>query len=245
MQQFAQKNCIFVSMKSIKNLLILIVAFASSACAQSVNADTFEKGIQQNNTSVQLLDVRTLEEYNGGHLAGSMLADWTDKKEFSRRIEALDTEKPVYVYCLSGGRSSLAAEALKQKGFSTVIELKGGINAWRKAGKPEEGASATEQLSDESYQAMLQSSELVLVDFGATWCPPCRKMAPLIKEIENKYASEVTVIYIDGGSQLSLMKSQQIKEMPTFILYKKGEEVWRKSGIIDKEELEHALNAVY
>lgn len=216
--------------------LFCSVILMTSAQAQVVEVVTFEKGLS---SDAQVLDVRTSEEFNAGHLKDAMLADWKEKEEFARRIEALDKKKPVYVYCLSGGRSASAAEFLKEQGFK-VTELKGGINAWKQADKPLEGAKATEQISTKSYDAMLHSSPLVLVNFGATWCPPCRKMAPVLKAIKEENP-EVSLIDIDAGSQTALMKAHQVLEMPTYILYKEGQEVWRTTGLTEKTVLSAAL----
>jgi len=216
--------------------LLTLNAYTSSA--QIVDVNTFEK--ETSKSEVQLLDVRTAEEFNQGHLSNAMLANWNEKAEFIRRVEALDKNEPIYIYCLSGGRSAAAANLLREKGFSHVTELQGGINAWKQGDKPLEGEAAIEQISNESYLAMLTSSSLVLVDFGATWCPPCRKMEPIVKEIEEENP-KVTLLKIDGGSQTSLMKNHNVFEMPTYILYKDGKEVWRDSGLMEKNKLSNAL----
>lgn len=216
--------------------LLFCSAIMTAAQAQVVDVAGFEKGLSPD---AQVLDVRTPEEFNQGHLKDAMLANWKEKEEFVRRIEALDKTKPVYVYCLSGGRSTAAAEFLNEQGFK-VTELKGGINAWKQADKPLEGAKETVQISPKSYDAMLHSSSLVLVDFGAAWCPPCRKMEPILNEIK-KERPQVSLINIDGGSQTALMKAHQVLEMPTYILYKEGKEVWRTSGLTEKSVLLAAL----
>ena len=215
---------------------LLFISLNSSA--QVVDANTFEKGITK---EVQLLDVRTPEEFDQGHLFNAMLANWNEKEEFTRRIGAMDKDKPVYIYCLSGGRSTAAATMLREEGFSKVIELKGGINAWKQGNKPLEGARKVEEVSNTSYQAMLKSSSLVLVDFGATWCPPCRKMEPILNEIE-KENPKVTLIRIDGGNQTALMNANNILVMPTYVLYKEGKEVWRASGLTEKDKISAVIN---
>lgn len=210
----------------------------------SVNVDTFEKDIFSG-SPVQLLDVRTPAEFQSGYIKGAMLANWNEQDEFKRRTDALDKEKPVYIYCLSGGRSAAAAKSLRSAGFKSVVEMEGGINAWKQADKPLIGQEKLPQISEETFQDMLQSSKVVLVDFGAEWCPPCRKMEPIIQDIEKEQGSSMALIKIDGGSQEDLMKSKNIQIMPTFIIYKDGVEVWRKAGLLDKPEIEEALKAAY
>ena len=84
-------------------LFISLLLLSLPVHAQTVDVDTFEKGLDD---GVQLLDVRTPEEYQQGHLENAMLANWKDNEEFVRRIEAMDKSEPVYIYCLSGGRSA-------------------------------------------------------------------------------------------------------------------------------------------
>ncbi|MCX6866501.1 MAG: rhodanese-like domain-containing protein [Verrucomicrobia bacterium] len=86
--------------------------------------------------TVQVLDVRTTEEFADGHLAKATLIPWTDKDFAVRAAKELDLRKPVLVYCRSGRRSTEAAGALGKLGFSEVRNLAGGILAWQQAGKP-------------------------------------------------------------------------------------------------------------
>ena len=229
---------------SFQLLFLSVLLFSYVAKAQSVDVNAFDKDLKTID-DIQLLDVRTTPEFESGHLENAMFANWMDKPEFLRRTEALDKQKPLYIYCLSGGRSAAAAKALRDRGFTNVVDMKGGITSWKQASKPIVGAEKVPQISDTEYDGMLQSNKVVLVDFGAVWCPPCRKMESLIQEIEKENASQLALIKIDGGSQDNLMKSKAIEQMPTFIIYKNGAEVWRKSGLLDKKEIQDALKSAY
>lgn len=85
-----------------------------------------------------LLDVRTPEEYAEGHLKGATLINYLDQKNFNDQVAKLDKNKTVYVYCRSGGRSGYSQEIMLKQGFKSVINLDGGIDAWKKAGLPVE-----------------------------------------------------------------------------------------------------------
>lgn len=87
---------------------------------------------------IQLLDVRTEEEWNDGHLKGAKRVDFTAEGFLEKAKATLDPKKPVLVYCRSGGRSAKATKALREAGFTTVHDMDGGITAWQKAGKPVE-----------------------------------------------------------------------------------------------------------
>src|SRR5664279_5450685 len=105
--------------------------FGQSGTAKRLTVPVFDNAIAQNN--IQLLDVRTAAEYQSGHLKNALLANWNDNSEFQARIKALDKNKPVYTYCLSGARSHAATVWLRQNGF-TAYNLSGGITARKNAG---------------------------------------------------------------------------------------------------------------
>ena len=115
-------------------LLLFISAGASAQNKTTINASEFEKAIQSKD--VQVVGVRRPEEYKEGHIKGAVLANWQDPAQFEEKVKGLDKNKPVYLYCLAGVRSSKAADALVKKGFTKVIHLDGGIEAWKAAGKP-------------------------------------------------------------------------------------------------------------
>ncbi len=86
--------------------------------------------------SVQVLDVRTKEEFESSHLINAVLIPWTDEDFEKRATAELKKDQPLFVYCRSGGRSSKAVEALEKLGFTNIHELKGGMLAWEKAKQP-------------------------------------------------------------------------------------------------------------
>ena len=96
----------------------------------NLSVDAFEEGIKKD--SIQLLDVRTPQEFKTGYIKGAILADWIDDDDFRAKAAGLDKEKPVYVYCRSGGRSGDAAQWLTENGFKNVFNLEGGMTAWKK-----------------------------------------------------------------------------------------------------------------
>jgi rhodanese-related sulfurtransferase len=93
----------------------------------------FEKAVSQKN--IQLVDIRTLVEYNKGHIKNALLINWNEQEAFKKGIALLDKNKEIYIYCQAGGRSSAANTWLQKEGFKKVFELKGGINSWIKAQK--------------------------------------------------------------------------------------------------------------
>lgn len=228
-------------MKRIVVLFLMVLAFFSS-CAQdkatALTPQPFSARIQQD--SVQVLDVRTTEEFRSGHVLQAMQADWNKPDEFNKRIQSLDKNKPVYVYCLSGGRSAAAAKKLRQEGFREVVNMSGGIMAWKKEQLPLTVAANTPGMSYATLQEKIAASPLVLVDIGATWCPPCRKMAPLVQQLVANTPG-LTLIPVDASSATEIVKALEAEEIPVFILYRNGRQVWRKSGILSYEDLRQAV----
>jgi rhodanese-related sulfurtransferase len=223
----------------LKKIIVFIsftAAFIScTSQAQQINLPVpeFEKAITQN--SVQVLDVRTAAEYQSGHLRNALLADWTNGTEFRERIKSLDKSKPVYTYCLSGARSGAAAQWMNENGF-TAYNLKGGIVAWKSAGKPVEQVTPTKQMTMQDYLSQIPDDKTVLVDFGAVWCPPCKKMSPVLDSLVKTNGSQFILVKVDGSEQMQIAKELNIDEFPTFIIYKQGKETWRTQGIVEAKE---------
>lgn len=125
---------------------IFIITLSFLSCAQNksddkvsgietvveLDAQSFYNEIQVEN--IQLVDVRTLGEYNSGHIKNAILIDFYNPEFYNEMNDTLDKEKPVYVYCRSGNRSSKAAKELEKLGFSKIIDLDGGINSWTRRG---------------------------------------------------------------------------------------------------------------
>jgi rhodanese-related sulfurtransferase len=223
-------------------LYILSTAFFLLSCnsnAQNVDANAFEQKI--NAGGVQVLDVRTAGEYSGSHLKNVMLADWTNKAQFEERVKYLDKNKTLLVYCAAGGRSGQAAVWLKEQGFKEVVNLQGGITAWNAAGKPVVREGGAVELSTAAFNATIASSGIVLVDIGATWCPPCKKMEPILDELSKTLQGKYTLLKVDGGNDVTVMKELGAAVLPTFMVYKNGKLSWKKEGIATLEELKSAL----
>lgn len=230
-----------------KNVWFILLLFSFAACKgqqdsnQKLTPSAFEKGISQQ--GIQLLDVRTAGEFKSGHIKNALQADWTNRQQFNERIQYVDKNKPVYVYCLVGSRSAVAADWMRQNGFTNVSELVGGVNSWKKENKPLEGMSNEPQMTMEIYWSMIPKNKTTLVDFGAPWCPPCVKMKPVLDELstgpggEKNKDLDFQLVKIDAGIHTNVMNALNIEPIPEFIIYKNGKEVWRKQGIVTREEL--------
>ena len=225
---------------------LLFMASFLISCAQtstnaslSLNASAYKQAIAAKN--IQVLDVRTATEFKGGHIKDALQANWLDPKEFTDRTQHLDKNLPVYVYCQAGGRSASAQSALEAKGYK-VINLEGGMSNWKMNGFPVEGAGNKVQMRVEDFDKTIASNKMVLVEIGADWCPPCRKMLPVLESLKQKPAAPFYFLAVDGGEDIEVMKSLNAEGLPTFILFKNGKETWRHQGLVTLEEFNAALS---
>jgi thioredoxin 1 len=82
----------------------------------------------------------------------------------------------------------------------------------------------------ESFKDIIQSSKPTLVDFFATWCGPCKAMAPVLDQLKKEVGEEVRVLKIDVDKNQKVAAQFQVRGVPTFVLFKDGKIVWRQSG---------------
>ena len=94
------------------------------------------------------------------------------------------------------------------------------------------------------FNDLINGSIPVLIDFHADWCAPCHSMAPILKEIKNDFGDKLKVIKIDIEKNPLVAEKFNVKGIPTFIVYKKGDLVWRQAGIIDKSDFSNQLNSI-
>lgn len=222
---------------------LISLTIAGTACSQeqsqSVNlpANTFSEKIEQlpNET---VLDVRTPEEYGKGHLADAKNINWKDIN-FANRLSVLDKSAPVFVYCLSGIRSAAAAKKMREMGFKEVYELDGGMMKWRAANLPEttDGTAKPEGMTQQQFGQLIDSDKLVLVDFYADWCAPCKKMEPYLKEIATDMKAQVQVVRINTDDNQALCKALGVDALPVLHLYKNKTLHWSNVGFIEKSEV--------
>jgi thioredoxin 1 len=233
----------FNAMKNLLVLLVITILAASQATAQQkLDAAGFEKQLATAKDA-QVLDVRTKGEFGADHLKSAMNADWNNPTEFAERTKFLDKTKPVFVYCLGGGRSDKAAEALAKQGFQ-VYDLVGGMRAWKGTNKPyEKGASVAKKpgMSEADFAKLLQQEKMVLVDFGAKWCPPCKKLNPILDEVAKEKTGQLKLLKLDVDENETLANAKKVMALPVLMLFKNGKLVWQNDGFADKATILAAI----
>ena len=89
----------------------------------------------------------------------------------------------------------------------------------------------------ETFYDVVAGNQLVLVDFFATWCQPCKMMHPILKQVKDVLGDRIRIIKIDVDTHSALASKYQIQSVPTLMLFRKGEVLWRTSGVMQKAEL--------
>ena len=89
----------------------------------------------------------------------------------------------------------------------------------------------------ETFNDVISGNSLVLVDFFATWCGPCKTMAPIVEEIAEE-RTDIKVCKIDVDQEPELARQYRVMSIPTFLVFKDGEVVKRDMGVMSKDELE-------
>jgi thioredoxin 1 len=89
---------------------------------------------------------------------------------------------------------------------------------------------------------VLKVSGLVIVDFWATWCAPCKMMNPVFEDLDKDYSDKVKIVKVDADQELHLVSKYQISSIPTMILFRDGQEVERIVGAKPKPYLIHTIN---
>lgn len=230
--------------------LLLSIATATlffAACNQSVKGNyaslepnSFAK-VADSLTNEQLIDVRTPAEFSTGHLKGAKNLDWNGG-QLQQEAGKLDKTKPVMVYCRTGNRSKEAAAWLKKEGFTNVYEMNTGITGWQAQNlpvsmeptAPKQTMDATMEVTTTAYNKLVTSQSIVLVDFAATWCSPCKLLSPRLDKLEKEMGDKFKLVKLDADRDSHLADSMNITSLPTLFLYKDGQVVWRNEGLVEK-----------
>lgn len=92
----------------------------------------------------------------------------------------------------------------------------------------------------EQFQDIINSDKVTLVDFFATWCGPCKRMHPILENLKVELGDKIRIIKVDVDKNEALAQQFAIQSVPTLVLFRKGEAIWRQSGAMLLNEL-HAL----
>lgn len=88
-----------------------------------------------------------------------------------------------------------------------------------------------------NFDKLIQSEKPILVDFFATWCGPCKMLSPILKDVKDALGDKISIIKIDVDKNQQVASQYQVRGVPTMILFQNGKQLWRQSGVVDKNTI--------
>ncbi len=234
-------------MKPLRKLLLVIpfITLSFQSCGQQgevkhLSAKDFQQQITDS-TGI-LLDVRTIQEFNNGHLEGAQQLNFYDRN-FGAMLLELPKEKPIFLYCNTGYRSAIAARFLVQQGYTRVYNMQRGIMEWninrlpvvRGAGEP---TNQENHFDINQLVTIINHDSLVFIDFYAPWCAPCQRMMPLVDSLIEEFSGRVHILKINADASQELVREMRIPGVPYFVLFHNGNIAFHKGGMMTRKEIE-------
>ncbi|MCU0418602.1 MAG: thioredoxin [Cyclobacteriaceae bacterium] len=92
-----------------------------------------------------------------------------------------------------------------------------------------------------TFRHLIQSEKPTLIDFSAEWCGPCKMMAPILQALKTQMGDQASILKVDVDRNPAVAAQYQVNSVPTLILFKNGEPVWRQSGVVTTAYLKEVI----
>ena len=93
-----------------------------------------------------------------------------------------------------------------------------------------------------NFNDIINTDQLVLVDFYADWCGPCKTLTPILKQVKHELKDSIKIIKIDVDKNNVIASKYQVRGVPTMLLFKNGSQLWRQSGVVPKSDIISKIN---
>ena len=93
------------------------------------------------------------------------------------------------------------------------------------------------------FSELINQDQPVLVDFFADWCGPCKMLSPILKQVKDSLGERVSIIKIDVDKNQALAAKYQVRGVPTMLLFKNGKQIWRQSGVVQKDDIINVITS--
>ena len=197
-------------------------------------------------SNITILDVRTSQERANGYINNSTHIDFYDDS-FIDKVNLLNKENPIYIYCKVGGRSAKVSEKISELGFKDVYNLEGGFITWAGHNLPFEfnlenkSENLKQGFTKADIDSILSLNTKTLIYISTKWCAPCREMNPIVERLKRELPNHLQIINIDLDHNFFVKEMYNISSIPLFVLYENNKEVWRKNGIIAYSDIAEKL----
>jgi thioredoxin 1 len=225
-------------------LIFLLFSLSQNIFCQIISLEPKSFKNQLKSTpNVLLLDVRKESQFEKGHISKARNLVY-ENQEFDKTIENISKETTIFMYCQNGELSNNAGIYMQDLGYKSIFVLSGGFENWIRTPLPYVANSAKFEplafYSITDIENLSRKYPLLLLDFYATWCKPCKQQEPILKDLNEKYPN-LKIIKIDGDKNQTLSAHFEVEEIPTLILFKNNKQFWRKSGLTKRKQIEALL----
>lgn len=236
-----------IKRKRIFNYMSIVLSIFMVACnntasmkVEALQAVTFQEQIAEFGSQAVLLDVRTAGEFESGFIEGAVNIDVEKEAEFITEIKKIDKNKTIFVYCKSGTRTQSASDLLSKEGFEVKV-LQQGLLGWRSEGMPltTDEKVETKRFATflEEFDFLIKGEKLVMVDFYADWCRPCKIMEPDINQVKQERKGDVLVLKVNVDFETELANRYNISSIPTLMLFKNNEILYSLAGVHSYQDI--------